>query len=102
MIPAGPQPRALDQSAARWTSTTKKSRKIYPIECQKEFQKTFGWDKMRVPERMSENMSKKCRLAGVIFVPKAPLHTEVFTQRRKILHTDAFYKDVFAHLNKGT
>ena len=49
---------------------------------------------MRVPERMSENMSKKCRLAGVIFVLKAPLHTEVFTQRRTFLHTDALYKDV--------
>ena len=55
-----------------------------------------------MPERMSENMSKKCRLAGVIFILKAPLHTEVFTQRRKFLHTDALYKDVFAHLNKGT
>ena len=30
-----------------------------------------------------------------------PLHTEVFTQRRKYLHRDALYKDVFARINKG-
>ena len=61
---------------------------------------------MPKPDRMSENLSKKYRLAGIIrrtwFVPKAPLHTEVCTQRRKFLHTDALYKDAFANLNKGT
>ena len=32
------------------------------------------------------------------FCTQAPLHTKVFTQRRK----DAMYKHAFAHINKGT
>ena len=33
---------------------------------------------------------------------QTPLHTEVFMQSRKYLHTDALYKDVLARRNKGT
>ena len=36
------------------------------------------------------------------FCTQTPLHTEVFTQRRKFLHTDALYEEVFARINKGT
>jgi len=40
--------------------------------------------------------------AQIFFGTQTPLRTEVFTQRRKCLHTDALYKDAFAHINKGT
>ena len=29
-------------------------------------------------------------------------YAQIFTQRKKILYTDALYKDPFAHINKGT
>ena len=41
-------------------------------------------------------------LCTFAFCTQTPLHTEVFTQRRKYLHTDALYKDAFARINKGT
>ena len=36
------------------------------------------------------------------FCTETPLHTDVFTRRkrRKLLHTDALYKDAFAHIKK--